>query len=618
MFMSEIEEYKKLGFMCGLEIHQRLDTKEKLFCSCSTDTENETHIFTVARSQRAVAGELGKIDPSAIFEQNRKRKFVYNLFRNTTCLVDIDEEPPHEINNEALMLGMSMAKSLNMHIFAELEPMRKEVVDGSDPSAFQRTIMIGVGGFVESNGYKVGIPSLFIEEESSGTETSSPSEVTYNVSRLGIPLIEIDTEPTIPTPKAAKEIALHIGTLLRITGKVKRGLGTIRQDVNISIKGGSRVEIKGLQDISLIDKFIENEVRRQKELLEISNELKKRKAGVKSISDVTDIFRNTSVMLIKNKLEKEGIVLAFGLENFRGILGKEINPDRRLGSEISDYAKSAGSKGIIHSDENLDKYGFKDSELQALRQKLELGDKDSFILVAEDRSIAPAAIKAAMERSIESINGVPKETRMAVNDGLGTSKFLRPLPGGSRMYPETDVLPTSVTKSMLSEAESVAPNLEKKLSVLKKELKDSDLAERVLKSPMLQLYEKITSNTNADKKFVANTLLQKFTELSRNGFTVNAISERRLIELFNIYSEGIITKQAIDEILKIISREDMNIKLVIDKFSFGKISGAKLKKVISEFNKEKYKDLNMLKKAIMEKYRINIDGEELNKLIDTQ
>lgn len=615
--LMDSNEYKKLGFKCGLEIHQRLDTKEKLFCSCSTDSDKEKQTGSISRVQKAVAGELGSIDPSAKFEQGRKRKFVYNLFRNTTCLVDIDEEPPHEVNKEALSLALGIARSLNMAIADELQPMRKEVVDGSDPSAFQRTIMLGSGGSLRANGIDIKVPSIFLEEESSGTGNQHGNEITYNVDRLGIPLIEIDTDPYIPTPEAAKEIALYIGTLLRITGKVKRGLGTIRQDVNVSIAGGERAEIKGLQDVSLIDKFIENEVRRQKELIGISKELQKRKAKVHEAIDVTNIFSETGASLIKSKIEKGGVVLAFRLEGFRGIVGKEINPDRRLGTEISDYAKSSGSHGIIHGDERLERYGFKEEELSALRQALKLKGNDSFVLISEDRRIASDAIASARNRAIYAISGIPPETRGAINDGSCTSRFLRPLPGGSRMYPETDAKPIYVTKAMLAGAEKSAPNLERELTALERQLSDPALARRMLTSTRLQLYKKIAKETGADQKFAANVLLQKFTELSRNGFPVDSVSEHRVIEMFQAYSKATITKQAIDEVLKALSKEDMEVSKLIKALSLERVTGSKLKELVKRF-KQGPKAMDnglLLKKEIMAKHRLNVDGEELNKLL---
>ncbi len=608
-------EYRKLGFKCGLEIHQRLDTNGKLFCSCSTEQDGKS-IGKVYRMQRAVAGELGNIDMSAQFEESKKRLFEYNLFRGSTCLVDIDEEPPHSLDIEALKIALSLAHAMGMNTLDEIEPMRKGVIDGSDTSAFQRTMLIGFDGSISANGHHIAIPSLCLEEESAGIEKDYGTEVAYNIDRLGIPLIEIATSADIPNPEAAKEVALYLGTLLRLTGKVKRGLGTIRQDVNVSIGDGARVELKGLQDVSMLDKFVENEVKRQRELAEIAVLLKKAGAKVGKATNATNVFANTKVQIIKSKLDNGGKCLAFALPGFAGLLGREINPNRRLGSEISDYAKTVGAGGIIHSDENIWSYGFTESELKELRKTLGSREDDPFILIAEKAGIAENAIEKARLRAIQAIEGVPVETRVAVNDSSCTSRFTRPLPGGSRMYPETDVKPILVDENMLKAAALAAPDLERETEALKVQLKDEDLVRRMLKSPRLQLYKSITGKTKADKRLVANIILQKFTELSRDSYPVDGIKEERLVELFTLYDSGKITKQAIDEILKRVSKEDGGVGAIVRELDLGKITGPKLSALVAQIKKEiKKGDADSVKSAVMMRHRLNIDGEELNSLL---
>ena len=237
--MKDRDYYSKLGFKCGLEIHQRLETETKLYCNCNTRLTNENAIKTIERRQRAVAGELGFIDSSTKFESQKERKFIYHAYRESTCLVDLDEEPPGNLNNDALETAMLISKSFDCYIPDEIEPMHKSVVDGSDPSSFQRTMLCGYEGEIEVDGMKIPIPSVFLEEESSSILHNSASEVVYGVDRLGIPLIEVDTDPVIPTPQDAKKIAMKIGLLLRLTKKVQRGIGSIRQDVNISIRNGA-------------------------------------------------------------------------------------------------------------------------------------------------------------------------------------------------------------------------------------------------------------------------------------------------------------------------------------------------------------------------------------------
>jgi glutamyl-tRNA(Gln) amidotransferase subunit E len=607
--------YKGIGFMCGLEIHQRLATSEKLFCSCPpTAIEKHRPVASVVRQQRAVAGELGAVDATAKFEEMRGRNFTYNVFDDDTCLVELDEEPPHALNLEALEISMSLAAALNMRIVDEIQPMRKGVIDGSDTSAFQRTALVALNGSIEFNGISIGVPSLFVEEESSGIVESNEESVTYSLDRLGIPLIEIDTDPTIPSPAAAMELALRIGTLLRLTGRVQRGIGSIRQDVNMSIKGGARVEIKGVQEVWLIDRFLEIEIKRQQKLIEIKERLQKAGASIGPAKEVTGIFSATAVGIIKR--QKEARVFAFALKGFKGMLGTEIAPKRRLGTEISDYAKKGGVNGIIHGDEQLENYGFSKDELGALKRELVLGADDSFVLVAGSGEKAKEAAELARLRAGYALEGVPKETRVASDSVLCTTSFLRPLPTGSRMYPETDARPISVDRRMIEAAEKNAPDIKKETEYLKSKVKNSALAEQLIKSPKLGLFKSIVDRTRADPEFVANMLIQKFTELRRNGVDADSISEERLYELFGAYGNNEITKQAVEEVLKALAKADRPVEKVIKELSLGRIKGKELKVIVGkERLLGKLTNVSELRNRIMSRYRLNVDGSELNELL---
>ncbi|MEM0146999.1 MAG: Glu-tRNA(Gln) amidotransferase subunit GatE, partial [Candidatus Micrarchaeaceae archaeon] len=409
--MRNSKFYKDIGFMCGLEIHQRLATKEKLFCACKANLETDESIGEIRRRQRAVAGELGVIDASTQFESSKNRQFVYNTFEKETCLVDVDEEPPHDLNKEALGIALQIAAAFNAKVPDELEPMRKVVVDGSDPSAFQRTILVGYDGYVKVGSKKINVPSIFLEEESSGIEHSDRELVIYNVDRLGIPLVEIDTAPEISTPEEAKEAAKQIGLLLRLTGKVQRGIGTIRQDVNVSIKNGARTEIKGFQDLDSMPQVIDNEVERQLALLKVRDMVAKRKAAVGQAIDISHVFSSTKCGIIRKSLDSNGTVIGFALKGFKGALGYELNPGRRLGSEISEYAKLAGVGGIIHSDENLAQYGISESEIREIEKALKTGANDAFVLVTGPSDVCATAVAYARQRAELAIKQVPKETR---------------------------------------------------------------------------------------------------------------------------------------------------------------------------------------------------------------
>ncbi len=254
-------EYNKLGFKCGIEVHQQLEGK-KLFCDCKTINSDKEPDVKFERRLRAVAGETGEIDIAAKHEMQKGKKFIYEADSEDTCMVEYDEEPPHEINKEALETTLKVALLLNAKIVDEIQVMRKTVVDGSNVSGFQRTALVAQDGFIETSLGKVKIPTICLEEEAAQKIEEGKDFVKYRLDRLGIPLIEIATDSDIQNNEHAKEVAAYIGMVLRSVG-VKRGIGTIRQDVNVSINKGARTEIKGFQELKSIPKVIENEINRQ-------------------------------------------------------------------------------------------------------------------------------------------------------------------------------------------------------------------------------------------------------------------------------------------------------------------------------------------------------------------
>ena len=256
--------YEKLKFKSGLEIHQQIDTK-KLFCDCPSVLRNDEPDLIATRKLHAVAGEKGEVDVAAQYQAALKKEFIYEFYKDNNCLVELDEEPPHIINQEALKIALQVAFLLNCKIIPLTQIMRKTVIDGSNTSGFQRTILIARDGFIETSYGKVGIDTICLEEDSARKISEDNKKIIYRLDRLGIPLIEIATAPDIKNPMQAKETALLIGEILR-SCKVKRGIGTIRQDVNLSIRGENRVELKGVQDMKIFVKIIESEVLRQKKL----------------------------------------------------------------------------------------------------------------------------------------------------------------------------------------------------------------------------------------------------------------------------------------------------------------------------------------------------------------
>jgi glutamyl-tRNA(Gln) amidotransferase subunit E len=540
-------DYRALGLICGIEIHQQLDTACKLFCGCPTKhREVEESNFEFFRYLRPSRSELGEIDRAALEEVLVTRRFHYKSY-DSTCLVEADEEPPSEINEEALEISLVIARLLNMKIVDELQTMRKMVIDGSNTSGFQRTGYIGSDGYIETAEGAVGISILSLEEEAARIIEDRGDSVVYSLDRLGIPLVEIGTAPDIVSPAHAREVASYLGMILRSTGRVKRGLGTIRQDVNVSIKGGARVEIKGVQALNLVDKVVEFEALRQVRLLEIRDELVSRRASVDdAVMDVSDIFAASGSKVLARSLKSGGVVLACRLTSFAGLVGREIQPDRRLGSEMSDRAKRAGVGGIFHTDE-LPAYGVTSAEVEAVRSQLAAAKNDAVIMVTGPRERAEKALDAVLVRAREALAFVPEETRRALPNGC--SEYMRPLPGSARMYPETDVPAVVITPEMLAGLQM--PELFADRS--KRYQKDYDLSAEqawvMAASPNYPLFEEIMK-TDLSSSIVVRTLETIPIELAREGALVSNLTEQHFKDCFALVGQGRLAKEGLTDLLR--------------------------------------------------------------------
>ncbi|HDQ59578.1 MAG TPA: Glu-tRNA(Gln) amidotransferase subunit GatE, partial [Candidatus Woesearchaeota archaeon] len=355
-------DYKKIGLKIGLELHEQLDT-HKLFCKCPSILRDKIPDFEVRRKLKAVTGETGQKDIAAKSEELKDKLFIYEGYNDTTCLVELDDEPPHFINMEAMYIALQIAGLLHMKPFDEIQVMRKTVVDGSNTSGFQRTALVAENGFINKNG-KIRVSSIALEEDAARRIENSGNEVRYRLDRLGIPLVELTTEADIHDPDQAKEAAEYLGLLMRMTCKVKRGIGTIRQDVNVSIKGGNRVEIKGFQALSEMPSLIRNEIERQQNLIQIGKKLRSRSSKLHTkFYDLKNIFKEADSNLIKKAIEQEWAITGIKLKGFAGLLSKQIVGEKTLAKDIVDYLKSfTGFNGFIHSDE-LPKYGISQKHL---------------------------------------------------------------------------------------------------------------------------------------------------------------------------------------------------------------------------------------------------------------
>jgi glutamyl-tRNA(Gln) amidotransferase subunit E len=546
-------DYGKLGLKVGLEVHQELATEHKLFCQCPPELFRDEPEYTFLRRLRPSQSELGEVDPAALFEFMKGRTMVYEASRATSCLVEMDEEPPGELNPEALDVCFTFALMTDGRPVDEVHVMRKIVVDGSNTTGFQRTCVTSLGGSVEVGDRAYGLTQVCLEEDAARKIAEEGVISRYRIDRLGIPLIEVTTAPDIHSPEEAGEVALAIGRILRATGKVRRGLGTIRQDVNISIEGGALIEIKGVQELALVSKVVEYEVQRQTALLEVASELKKRRVSESDIGrvlvDASEVFRETKSRIIKNALRKGGGVHALKLKGFRGLVGRELCPNRRLGTEMADYAKFwGGVKGIFHTDE-LPAYDISEGEVKELMCKVGATKSDAIVIVADEDENCSRALMAVADRAREALIGVPQDTRAADPDG--TTHFTRPRPGAARMYPETDVVSIVVTPERIEGLKVNLPEMpEEKLERFKADYDINEkLARQVINSDQTQLFEELAREGAVNTTLLAVTLTETLKMLEREGVETGKLSDDALRSVFSLVSSGRTAKESIPEVL---------------------------------------------------------------------
>jgi len=613
-------DFKKLGLRAGLEIHQQLKTKEKLFCRCPPEMRDfEDSSYQFSRYLHVTPSELGEVDVAAEEEVSLRRKYTY-LAYESTCLVEDDEEPPKELDQEALEIALMIAKMMNMHVVDQIHVMRKVVVDGSNTTGFQRTALIALDGFVEVDGKRIGIQTLCLEEDAAQRIEGD----VFSLDRLGIPLVEISTSPDMETPEEVRKVAEKIGEILRSTGRVKRGLGTIRQDVNVSISEGARVEIKGVQELELLEKIVEYEAKRQVELLKIRDELRRRGASVGEVKDVTELFRNTGSRILRRNIEKGGVVLALLLRGFGELLGKEILPGLRLGTEIADRVRRRGAGGCFHTDE-LPAYGITEEEVKRLREFMEAGDYDAILLIAEKRDIAERAMEAAIKRCLEALEGVPEETRRAMEDG--TTRYMRPLPGAARMYPETDVPPVRVTREMIEKIE-IPELLSKTEERFKREYGlNEEMARKIAWSENRFLFERIVKEFKIAPQLVVRVLEEIIPQIRREGARTERLGEEHFFSFFKAMSEGRFAKEASDEILRKWSETpEKDLEEILQELGIGGAELDELKEFVKKLIGEKI-DLILERKErafsplmgeVMKHYRGKVDGRVVSEILKSE
>ncbi len=611
-----------MGLKMGLEIHQQLNTKTKLFCPCECELTDKKPRYRVLRNLRPTQSELGKIDRAAFEESRRKLTFLYDAYPHHTCLVESDDEPPHPLNQEALEIGLIIASLLNMNVVDEFHTMRKQVIDGSNTGGFQRTGLVATDGYMDTEYGKVVIENLCLEEDAARRMGQKKGKMEFRLDRLGIPLLEITTDPSMKHPEQVREVAYQIGQVLRST-RVKRGLGTIRQDLNISIREGARVEIKGVQDLDLMPTMVENEVKRQINLLEIREELKKRGAQVPDkIYELNHLFQDAESKIISKAIKNKGKVLAIKLKGFKGLIGREVQPGRRFGTELAGYATKMGVAGIFHTDE-LPAYGITSQEVEMVNQFLTLDKDDAFILVADEEEKSKNALQEVQRRAKTALVGVPEETRKALDDA--NTEYLRPLPTASRMYVETDIPAQVISSDRLEKVRSNLPELpaEKRERIMKEYGLSEDLANQLVRQDRSDQFEELMAACELDSTIIASTLAYSLKELKREGLRADELSTSVFIDIFKLVADGKITKDAINPVIKKVVEDSVAPDDAAEKLNLMVLSDEDVKIIIQKIvasQEQMLKErgqaaMGPLMGMAMKELKGKADGKLVNKLL---
>ncbi len=629
-------DFKSIKLKVGLEVHQQLATKTKLFCGCPPYTGEESSEATgyeFRRVLRPASSELGEVDQAAQFESRREIKVRYLADKKTSCLVEADEEPPRPMSEEALETALLFSLALKSRIADEIHVMRKIVVDGSNTSGFQRTAVVALGGELDYGGRKVAVQSISVEEDAAravSEDKATNGERTYALDRLGTPLVEVALAPIEGTSEDVEDAAKTIGRLMRSTGRVARGLGTIRQDLNISTMGESVIEVKGVQRLDQIGNIVEFESARQKFFYDLAVEIRKEVGDSISFEEfeVKDRFKETKSSVVRKSLSQpNSAVVCLVIKKFAGYIGRENEFHSRLGKEFGAIAKSYGLGGVFHSDE-LPNYGISSQEVSELRTGLKLQEKDAFVLIAGERKRAQLVSEALRLRVNQATLGVPAETRAASQEGETT--FLRPRPGAARMYPETDIPLISVSREKLSLLRSMIPEpWEAQVSRFAEKYDlPKQLAEPLYDSERREVFEKVVEASLLSPRFVASALIDIFLSLSRDNVPVSTLEDERIFEVFASISSGRFAKEAFSAVIRQIALDPgLSLEGAFTKAGVGGMSKEELEKVIDEIiaqnmplikSKGVSGSMSTLMGKVMQRVRGKVDGKIVSETLATR
>ncbi|MCF7794540.1 MAG: Glu-tRNA(Gln) amidotransferase subunit GatE [Candidatus Cloacimonetes bacterium] len=554
-------DYEKLGFKSGLEVHQQLKTKEKLFCHCPVGIYQDFDDYDaeLIRHMRPTLSEMGTYDGTALMEFKTRKNIIYRIKNETTCTYEVDDTPPFPINREALEFAIEVSLLLKQNIVGELHITRKQYLDGSIPTGFQRTAIVGIEGEIPLKNKKVRIIQLSLEEDSCREVSDIGHERIYTTDRLGIPLIETVTYPDMKTPDEVKEAGQVIRFINRSSNRVRVGIGAGRQDTNVSISGGTRVEIKGVSHISWLPELTHNEAFRQQALLNIKKELHSRvsdpekwKPNFQNLNfDVSDIEYDP----IKKAMENEWKLVACNLPEFKGILSHFLQPEKTFADELEGRLKVVACldrPNMIHSEDMNPVFN---EDMLKKRSKI-LGSKlnDAQIVFWAAEEDVQTAMETIEERCRMAFEGVPNETRKALSDG--TTIFERVLPGADRMYPDTDSAPIPIEDEYIETLRKRLPNsLEFRFKKLKKWKIPEDCHTYILRNNLMELMEMIINELKIDPKFLGTLLGHKLKHIEGQYESAIPFKYKKLYKLINYVQQKNLTLDILPKMLEVIYQQ---------------------------------------------------------------
>ncbi len=568
--LATLNDYKRIGFMSGLEVHQQLKTGSKLFCRCPAGIlhDHDDYDAEVIRHMRPTLSEMGVYDGTALMEFRTRKEITYRINNRTACTYEVDDTPPFPIDNEALDIAIKIALAARMNIVGEVHITRKQYLDGSIPTGFQRSAIIGVEGYLQLKNKKVRLIQLSLEEDSCREVSDIGHKRVYKTDRLGMPLIETVTYPDCLTPEELAEAAEYIRFLNRSTGLVRTGMGAAREDVNVSCEGGTRVEIKGVAHIKWIPELSHNEAFRQFALLNIRTRLRKLIGDPEAWSlktrEITEEEKEYHFTPVREALDRGEKVYALNLTGCRGILSHFTQPGRIFADEISDRLKVIAcieKPNMIHSEEIGD-VNF-NSLFPEVAIWLSAAPDDAQIILWGPEADIPTALETITERIRLAMDGVPNETRKAFEDG--TTMFERVLPGRDRMYPDTDSQPIPVTTQML---ESLGHNLPVDISSRILQMKQWGIPEDawhyLLSKNLVEMVERIGNELGYDFREVGIMIGHRFRNLEGRNKVAKGFSYQRLYDMYAFMKkEGLLPPVARLMLPGVVASVDPDFKTVI-------------------------------------------------------